>query len=249
MFVNTGSRKPKSIMSVEFSYDPYDTYYSRKKVNALLYTFGSNNYVIKENFVRKHNRLLAIVSEEKINELLLLSKKYDGRILFLYDSPNKKNKTHKVSFYIIPKDAFAYEKNTKSAANKPYSNPYFYLKSDVILPDNLTSGSPFEKKEALNKIMFTESRNAKKQINVKYNDYTFSYERKFDFNEKVKALETGLYLADVDGVNHYLGVDKDFHGSKDYPHFTLFEYDLYSKEEADYLKSKGVLKFVNKTLN
>ncbi len=244
MFVNTGNRKPKTVMTLDFAYDAENNYYSRDLINEAISVFAYKNEFLIERFAMKAPLLLKMLTVEKLEELVTIANKYNGKILFLFDSPNKNldKRSHLVNFYVVPNEAFGFEKAVERTKHKPYRNVDIFLKTDVVLPDELTSGTPLTEKGKFNKIVFEEIANRGKHINVKNHDYTFSYNRRFCFDEKVKDLPTGIYRVDVNGVEHHLSIDKEYHGSEGYPHFTLFEYPHHTKETLALYKEAGVFK-------
>lgn len=246
MFVNTGSREIKKSMSVTFEYDPKDTYYSRKSIERILanlrnYLNGSL-YSLMEAIREKQTRFLSFLSEEKMTNLIGLEKKYEGKVFFSYDSPNKKKKTHTVNFYIIPLKAYGYVREDYKHRLAPYSNEKVFLKSNVKLPDELVSGKPATEKVVTKRIKFTKEGLGGKNLPFKNIFNEVHRAMRFNFSEKVYELEQGLYPAVIDGINSFLYIDKTFIGSPKNPGIILIESGLYTEKELADFKEKGIYK-------
>lgn len=246
MFVNTGSREIKKSMSVTFEYDPKDTYYSRKSIELILgnlrsYLNGSL-YSLMEAVREKQTRFLSFLSEGQMKDLIELENKYEGRIFFSYDSPNKKKKTHTVNFYIVPLKAYGYVRADYKHRLAPYSNEKVFLKSNVKLPDTLVSGQSATEKFVTRRIKFVKEGFGGKNIPFKNIFNEVHKAMRFKFNEKVYELEQGLYPAIIDGVNCFFYIDKTFIGSPKDPEIILIESGLYTEKELSDFKEKGIYK-------
>lgn len=246
MFVNTGSREIKRSMSVTFEYDPKDTYYSRKSIERILsnlrnYLNGSL-YSFMEETREKQTRFLSFLSEGQMKDLIELENKYEGRILFSYDSPNKKKKTHTVNFYILPLKAYGYIREDRKHRLAPYSNEKVFLKSKAKLPDSLVSGKPCVEKEVTRRVKFVKEGFGGKNLSFKNIFNEIHTAMRFNFSEKVYELEHGLYPAIIDGVNCFLYIDKTFVGSPKNPEMILIESGLYTEKELSDFKEKGIYK-------
>lgn len=228
MFVNTGTIKPKAIMSIVFKYDAANPYYSRDNIESILKNYGIND-AVKELMLKRHAEVFNFLKEKDVINLLKTAKKYNGSVLFSYDSPNKKDKKHKVNFYIIPNNVLG--RVVCKNLNKPFSNYDIYLKSNEEIPHGLFSGSPVFVSDEAEKVKFSTINNKYCFVPLKDHKGKIFRERSFLFDREIYKMKEGIYLADVDGIDHYLHIDKSFHGSEDSPMLMLFEYPIYTKEE------------------
>lgn len=246
MFVNTGSRKIKPCMSVMFDYDSADHYYSRKAILHLISNVrndmnGASGYFMEAARESK-KKLLSFFTEKNIRELLNKAKKCDGVVLFSYDSPNKKEKKHKVNFYIVPRIAYGYIRESKNEKYKPYSNEKVYLLSDVILPNEMVGSNGVKTLKEEKRVKIKSKNSIFKSIKIKtiFNEiYDKTVE---DFSKDIENLEHGLHDASLDGVNYFLYIDREFMGNKEKPGLILIEYGFYSSKELYDLKKKGIYK-------
>lgn len=233
MFVNTGTIKPKAIMSIVFKYDAANPYYSRNNIESILKNYGVNE-ALKDLMRKRHSEIFNFLKEKDVVNLLKAANKYNGSVLFSYDSPNKREKKHKVNFYIIPHNVLG--RVVCKNSNKPFSNYDIYLKSNEEIPSGLFAGNPVFISDESEKVKFTTINNKYCFVSLKDYKGKIFRERSFLFDKEIYKMKEGLYLADVDGIDHYLHIDKSFHGSEDSPMLMLFEYPIYSKEEYMLMK-------------
>lgn len=246
MFVNTGSRKVKPYMSVMFDYDSSNHYYSRKEILHIISNIrndmnGASDYFM-EATRRSKQKFLSFFSEKNIRELLINAQKYDGVVLFSYDSPNKKEKKHKVNFYIVPRMAYGYIRESKNEKYKPYSNEKVYLLSDAILPNEMVGSNGVKNIEEEKRVKIKSKNSLFKSIKIKtiFNEiYDKTVE---DFSKEIEGLEHGLHDASLDGVNHFLYIDREFTGNKDKPGLILIEHGFYNKKDLNELTERGIYK-------
>lgn len=238
MFVNTGTIKPKAVMSIVFKYDAANPYYSRNNIESILKNYGINE-AVKELMLKRHAEVFNFLKEKDVINLLKTAKKYNGSVLFSYDSPNKKDKKHKVNFYIIPNNVLG--RVVCKNPNKPFSNYDIYLKSNEEIPYGLFSGSPVFVSDESEKIKFSTINNKYCFVSLKDHKGKIFRDRSFLFDREIYKLKEDLYLVDVDGIDHFLHIDKSFHGSEDNPMLMLFEYPIYGTKEKKKVKKMSFI--------
>ena len=150
MFVNTGSRKVKALTHVIFPYECNEPCYSTKKINILsfeihLYLSMGHSEDFFDRMKRENEKFFNVMTKNQLFLLINKLKELNGVLLFSYDSPDKKKKTQRVNFYVVPKSAYGFSRLSPKLKNKPCKNERFFLVSDAMLPDEMVNGCRNEK--------------------------------------------------------------------------------------------------------
>lgn len=251
MFINTGTRKIKSCLTIDVDYAPNDDYYSRRNIAFFLsdmeIAFNASDECLLKALKNSTKQIAKFFSENDLLKIFLLKEKYNGYIFFSYAPPNKKEKTKKIIFYIIPKNAYGRVLVSYKDSKKPCHNEMVYLKSAVLLPDELVGGKEGEKEVVpVQRVQFSQCNSlfTNNKINVRSILDEIYEINAICSDDSIRGLKTGLYDAEYEGIYYYLYIDKTFSGNEKNPHMALIEYGFYSKEEIKQLLESGVYNII-----